>query len=44
MDAEPAFGFWLFSLKAIEAQLSKGEDRLHNLKMYTPELGLAVMS
>jgi hypothetical protein len=43
LDVEPAFGFWLFSLEAMDAKVSEGEEKLYDLRMYTPELGLAVI-
>jgi hypothetical protein len=43
MDVEPAFGFWLFSLEAMDAKVSEGEEKLYDMRMYTPELGLAVI-
>ena len=43
MDVEPAFGFWLFSLEALDAKTSACGERLYDMSKYTPELGLAIM-
>lgn len=46
MESKPTFGFWLFPLEAINAETidSSGiSEGLGDMRMYSPELGLAVM-
>lgn len=46
MESKPAFGFWLFPLEAINAETidrSGISEGLGDMRMYSPELGLAVM-
>ncbi|KAF2824519.1 hypothetical protein CC86DRAFT_384133 [Ophiobolus disseminans] len=46
MEAEPAFGFWLFPLEAAEmiASIGDPDQRVFDMRVCTPELGLAIMS
>jgi hypothetical protein len=43
MESQPAFGFWLFPVEAAEMTNGPGDKKIFDMRMYRPELGLAVM-
>lgn len=42
-EVEPAFGFWLFPVEVAEIIANNKNEKIFDMRMYVPELGLAVM-